>query len=73
MAIPNWKIFNFFFYVSALGHSEDIPYLSQYGGRSSFGEIEFNVSVIILVKKVTEVSRCISSLSAPKLIEIREN
>ena len=73
MAILNWKISIFFFYDGVLGHSEGIPYLFQYGGRSSSGEFEFNVGVIILVKKVTEASRCISSLSAPKLIEIREN
>ena len=75
MSNSNLKLKNnhFFFYVGVLGHSEDIPYLSQYGGRSSSGEFEFNVSVIILARKVTEASRCISSLSAPKLIEIREN
>ena len=67
------KNLQFFFYVGVLGHSEDFPYLSQHDGPSSSGEIEFNVSVIILARKVTEASRCVSSLSAPKLIEIGEN
>ena len=54
------KNLQFFFYVGVLGHSEDFPYLSQYDGRSSSGEIEFNESVIILARKVTEASRCLS-------------
>ena len=67
------KNLQFFFYVGVLGHSEDFPYLSQHDGPSSSGEIEFNVSVIILARKVTDASRCLLSLSAQKLIEIQKN
>ena len=72
MAISN-KNLQFFFYVGVLGHSKDFPYLSQHDGPSSSGEIEFDVSVIILARKVTEASHCLSSLSAQKLIEIWKN
>ena len=66
------KKISFFFYVSIPGHSEDIPYLSRYRGCRGSRETKIYLSVIILAKKVTEASRCISPLSARKLTEIHQ-
>ena len=70
MITTDKKKISFFFYVSILGHSENIPYLSPHRGCSGSRETKIYLSVIILAKKVTEASRCISPLSARKLKEI---